>query len=71
MKKLQSLGRSLSKEEQRKIKGGDEELEGCGRCTYAVGNTTYIYSCNTFTFEYNGKTYSGCVCSNTNGGSCS
>ena len=41
MKKLQELGKGLSKEEQKKIKGGDENLGGC--CWHNAG--WQIYEC--------------------------
>ncbi len=74
MKNLESLGRILSKDEQKRIMGGDEEVQvpdgGCGRCTRSIGNTTYIYSCNSGSFVLNGTTYPVCLCSNSNGGQC-
>jgi hypothetical protein len=42
MKKLESLGRSLSKDEQKRIMGGDEEEvegEGSGCCWHTAGWT--------------------------------
>ncbi len=70
MKKLQNLGRSLSKDEQKKIIGGYEEESGnCTiSCSHTVGNTTTVWTCKKITYQ--GQT-AGCSCPNTLGTGCS
>jgi hypothetical protein len=51
MKKLQKLGKKLSKEEQKKILGGDEDL-GCGCNFYYVSSGTCGVRCNGETIAY-------------------
>lgn len=71
MKKLESLGKSLTRSEQKKIIGGTVDPggdAGCtSTCTYTSGNRTYIYGCNKISYQGVER----CYCSNTNGGACS
>lgn len=51
MKKIQSLGESLTKSQQKQIVGGTHTGDGCGHgtaaCTQQIVNTLYQHHCST------------------------
>ena len=47
MKKFQNLGRSLSKDEQKRIMGGDEKVLDGFSCECANGKSAGMVSCDT------------------------
>ena len=70
MKKFENLGRSLSKDEQRRIKGGDEELGNPDvRTGYCVGSTgcwlygspVYYSTCQADIAIYCGSGHGSCI----------
>ena len=68
MKKLQNLGRILSKDEQKRIKGGVVDAKCKTACSYTVGNTTTVWTCDQITYQ---GVPIGCMCPDTRGGGCS